>query len=349
MTMAFTAPPPFVILLQAVRPGRHRHPRERGNRCGFSAGSPAGRVESATMQEVHAMRSTTRRLAILACVLLAALAAAQASAAASLDVYRGLATWVDIYDEGVWRDPEGAVAAIADRGVRTVYLETSNYRQRSAIRRSAFVARFLEAAHASSINVVAWYLPGFLKPAKDVSRSLAAIDFRTPAGDRFDGFALDIEATAVRSPAVRTRRLLRVARDLRAAVGPAYAVGAIILSPRGLELSPAIWPGFPYAGLAEQFDVFLPMVYFTYRTQTRRETRHYVEESIAVLRREVGDSDVPIHVIGGVADRARPGQVRAFVDAVCADRLLGASLYDFATTSGSRWSQLRRVTGCTES
>jgi hypothetical protein len=286
---------------------------------------------------------------VLACVLLATVTAARASAAADLDPYSGLATWVDIYDEAAWHDPEATVAAIAAHRVRTVYLETSNYRRHTAILHRAFVTRFLEAAHANEITVVAWYLPGFLQPAQDVSRSLAAIGFRTPAGDRFDGFALDIESTAVRSPALRTQRLLRVARDLRAAAGPAYALGAIILSPRGLELSPAIWPGFPYAGLAEQFDVFLPMVYFTYRTHTRRETRDYVAEAIAVLRREVGDPGVPIHVIGGVADRARPGQVTGFVDAVCggSDRLLGASLYDFATTSGARWPQLGRLADCT--
>jgi hypothetical protein len=286
---------------------------------------------------------------ILALVCSAAIVAPAASAAptATLGPYRGLATWVDIWDTGVWQRPEATVAAIAARGVPTVFLETSNFSQQVAIKRPARVARFLEAAHARGLQVVAWYLPGFLKPAQDVQRSLAAIRFKTASGHGFDGFALDIESHAVRSAELRTRRLLRVAHHLRRAVGPDYRLGAIIPSPRGLELSPHAWPGFPYAGLAARFDVFVPMVYFTYRTRAPQHTRAYVRSSIAILRRETADPNVPIHVIGGVGDRARPGQTKAFVDAVCSAGVLGGSYYDFQTTSSAKWSHLSRVGPCT--
>jgi hypothetical protein len=292
---------------------------------------------------------TARRVRwILALASLAAALApgAQAAPAATLAPYRGLGTWVDIYDTGVWADPEAAVEAIAARGVRTVYLETSNFSQSVGIRRPALVARFLDAANASGMKVIAWYLPGFRKPAKDVARSLEAIRFRTSAGNAFDGFALDIESHAVDSPTLRTTRLIRVATDLRAAVGGSYRLGAIIPSPRGLELSPNAWPGFPYAELAERFDIFVPMIYFTYRTKTERATRSYVANSIAVLRRETSPN-VRIHVIGGVGDRVRRGQTRGFVDAVCEKGVFGASLYDYATTSSSSWMQLSRLPACT--
>ena len=88
------------------------------------------------------------------------------------------------------------------------------------------------------------------------------------------------------------------------------------------------------------------MIYFTYRTKTRSETRDYVEQSVAILRRETADPSVRIHVIGGVADRARVGQVRGFADAICADALFGASLYDFATTFERLWPPLARLGSC---
>ncbi len=266
--------------------------------------------------------------------------------AARLDPFRGFAAWVDIYDPGVLGNPAAALSQMKARGVRTVYLETSNASQRTAIVRPGLIGTFVEAAHAEGMAVVAWYLPEFVKPAQDVKRSLTAIDFRTPAGERFDAFALDIESTAIRTAARRNARLLRVADDLRAATGPTYPLGAIIPSPRGLELSPTVWPQFPYADLAETFDVFLPMVYFTYRTKTRAETKSYVEQSIAILRRETGNPAVRIHVIGGVADRARVGQVRGFADAICDDSLFGASLYDFATTFERLWVPLGRLGSC---
>jgi hypothetical protein len=290
---------------------------------------------------------STRWILALACIAAITVPAASAAPIATLAPYRGLATWVDIWDTGVWQRPESAAAAIAARGAGTVYLETSNFSQNVAIKRPARVARFLEAAHARGLEVVAWYLPGFVKPAKDVQRSLAAIRFRSPRGHGFDGFALDIESHAVRSAERRTQRLLRVARDLRRAVGPDYRLGAIIPSPRGLELSPNAWPGFPYARLAQQFDVFVPMVYFTYRTRTPKRTQAYVKNSIAILRRETGNPNVRIHVIGGVGNRARPGQTKAFVSAVCGAGVLGGSLYDFETTSAAKWSHLSRLAACT--
>jgi hypothetical protein len=289
----------------------------------------------------------TRWILALACIAVFAVPSASDAAAATLDPYRGYATWVDIWDTGVWDDPERAVRAIARRGVRTVYVETSNFSQGTAILRPARVARFLETAHARGMAVVAWYLPGFKNPGRDVQRSLAAIEFTTPSGQRFDGFALDIESHAVASPTVRNRRLLRVASDIRAAVGPSYRLGAIIPSPRGLELSPNAWPCFPYTGLAERFDVFLPMVYFTYRTKTAGAARRYVARSIAILRRETS-ADVRIHVIGGVANRARTGQTKAFVDAVCAADVFGGSMYDFATTGPFQWARLARLADCTD-
>ena len=275
-----------------------------------------------------------------------ALAAAWPAGAAGIGPYRGLGAWVDIYDEGIWKDPEAAVAGIDARGVRTVYLETANYRQSTAIVRPKLVARFLEAAHAAGLRVVAWYLPGFLRPAVDIRRSLDAIRFESAGGHRFDGFALDIEDPAVKPAKERTARLLRVAREIREQVGPGYALGAIIPSPRGMELLPTYWPGFPYGDLARTFDVFMPMVYFTYRTEGRVDTRAYVGESIAVLRRETGRPRVRIHLIGGIADRATRPQLRGFVDSACAEGLLGASLYDFATTSPRHWPQLERLTAC---
>ena len=42
--------------------------------------------------------------------------------------YRGLGTWVDLYDAKAWDHPASAVSDMRAHGVRTLYLETSNYR-----------------------------------------------------------------------------------------------------------------------------------------------------------------------------------------------------------------------------
>src|SRR5206468_2176981 len=131
----------------------------------------------------------------------------------------------------------------------------------------AQLGRLVDAAHAAGLRVVAWYLPTLLYPARDLRRVLAALHFTTPAGGRFDSFALDIEASDVRTVSLRNARLAVLAAALRAAAGPAYPLGAIVPSAVGMELHPKYWPDFPYAQLRQSFDVFLPMAYFTYRVK----------------------------------------------------------------------------------
>src|SRR5436190_3384172 len=55
---------------------------------------------------------------------------AKKSSSRSLKPYRGVGSWVDIYDPAAQRQPEAAVADMAARGVRTLYLETANFKQK---------------------------------------------------------------------------------------------------------------------------------------------------------------------------------------------------------------------------
>ena len=276
--------------------------------------------------------------ALGAAILLVPAAAAQSHP--DLSSYRGFATWIDIFSPQAWSDPEGTIAAVAARGVRTVFLETGNYSQATDLVRPAGLGRLVEAAHAAGLKVVAWYLPSFVHPARDLRRALAAIRFRTPQGQRFDSFALDIEATSVKVVARRTARLLALSRSLRDVVGADYPLGAIIPSPRGMELRPSFWPGFPFKQLAALYDVFVPMAYYTYHVHGEPAVHDDVARAIALIREQTGDPDVPIHVIGGVADASRKGDVRGFLRAVADCRPLGFSLYDYFATKPGAWKLL---------
>ena len=254
--------------------------------------------------------------------------------------YEGLGTWVDIFDGAVLAKPEAAVARMRDLGVTTLYLQTSNYTQKVDLVRPAALERFIDAAHANGMRVVAWYLPSLANVARDLRRSLAAVRFRSPKGDAFDSFALDIEAEVVRSPKTRSTRLLGLSRALRKAVGPNYPLGAIVPSPRGMELRPRYWPGFPYEGLAKSYDVFMPMGYFTYRYKSAAAARAYTEANLEILRAETGDEALVVHAVGGLAGPATLAQVRAFASAAADGGAIGASLYDYATTSAAEWRVL---------
>jgi hypothetical protein len=282
----------------------------------------------------------TGLLAVVAAVCACAAASGRADDERDLSAYTGLATWVDLYDPRILARPETAVASMAGHGVRTLFLETSNYQMGQDIVRPDRIGRFVEAAHARGLQVVAWYVPSFANLARDKRRVLAAIDFQSRGGEQFDSFALDIEARVVRSAAARSARLVLLADRLRAAA-PDLTLGAIVPSPRGMQRLSWYWPGFPFEQLAQDFDVFLPMGYFTYRSRQPRFSSVYTRLNISLLREWTGNPALPVHAIGGLARDASPAQVREFVKAARAGQALGSSLYDFADTTPRQWLVLQ--------
>jgi hypothetical protein len=189
--------------------------------------------------------------------------------------------------------------------------------------------------------VVAWYLPSFADPAQDERRALAAIRFRSASGERFDAFALDIEASLVRPASLRNRRLLRLSARLRASVGRRYALGAIIPSAVGMRRHPDYWPRFPYRPLARLYDAFLPMAYFTDAgVHGTKATRGYLAADVAAIRTRTGHPHVPIHLIGGIAGAMGPRETAGFMRAVADCAPAGYSLYEFPITSRAAWTAL---------
>ncbi|HEX2030815.1 MAG TPA: hypothetical protein VHL78_05365 [Actinomycetota bacterium] len=278
------------------------------------------------------MRIRTALLAVLAVAALALTpAASPAAPKPALIAYRGLGAWVDIYDD--WSAPEATVAAMADRGVRTLYLQTCNHGCDTALFEPELMAGFIDAAHAAGLRVVGWYLPGYDKPARELRRSLKAINFETATGQRFDSFAFDIEAKLVNPVSRRNDRVLDLAADVRTAVGPSYPLGAIT-PPYYWD-----WP-FPYAGLAKHVDVFLPMSYTSFRASGAAATRAEIIGNIEAIRDGTGQRNVPIHMIGGIADGLSKRETKAVVRVSREHGLLGASLYDFATSTAEDWAQM---------
>lgn len=257
--------------------------------------------------------------------------------------FEGLGTWVDIYDEQAWIDPGTAVADMAASGVKTLYLQTSNADRPGSFVFPAAVATFVEAAHDAGVTIVAWYLPNLTDLVLDRARIRDAVGFRTPRGDRFDGFALDIESDSVADPARRTQRLVRLSKQIRDEVGAGFPLAAVIPSPIRLRDDVAYWPGFPWHQLALTYDAILPMTYYTFRASGPEESFAYVAGSIDEIRTRIGSDEVPIHVIGGLARDASTPETRAFTRAVRDRDVIGASWYTWPYATGSQLSELGNI------
>ena len=300
------------------------------------------RLARAARRPAHALPA----LLLLASVLGAAAWPPPAAAAPSINCYRGLGTWVDMWDAKAYNNPAAAVKDMRARGVRTLFLETANYHTPSGsatIYRRADVARLIEEAHARGIKVVAWYPPGFKDIAKDYRRSMAAIRFRTPSGQRFDSFTLDIEASIVKNVSRRTDRLRTLSKRIRAAVGKNYPLGACTPSPAGMAMHTSYWPNFPFKMLAGIYDVFVPMGYYTYHGDGYSNAYRDTRDNIRIIRAKTGRPGVPIHVIAGESSKSSGSETTAYVRALRENGALGGSMYDWPGTNEASWRALRNV------
>jgi hypothetical protein len=137
--------------------------------------------------------------------------------------------------------------------------------------------------------------------------------------------------------------LLDLSTRLRSFAGESYPLGGIIPSPRGIVVHKDYWPGFPYADLAAIYDVIMPMSYFTWHHPTGPSTHLYLTQNIRIIQREVGSDQVPIHVIGGIAQDASLEQAQAFVDVLRERGAIGGSYYTYTGVHGAEWSVLRQI------
>lgn len=267
---------------------------------------------------------------------------AASAKAPALAAFSGLGAWLDVFDHT--DDPKTVLPLIhgaAKRGVRTIYIESSRYTAKTDIQYPRALGAALDEAKARGMRVVAWYPPGFKSVAFEVKRSLAAIEFVSPRGNRFDAFGADIEYTqAVPDHAERNKRAIDYTKRLRAATGAQYPLAAIVIPPHTLERDKSRWPGFPWKTLAQSYNIFMPMNYWTAfgkNAATASDlTRYNTEKTRSLTGRAV-------HNIGGLGDSADRNQVAAYVKAAKTAGSTGGGLYDYTTTRSDVWSELAKL------
>ena len=111
-------------------------------------------------------------------------------------------------------------------------------------------------------------------------------------------------------------------------------------------VNPDFWPGFPWAEIAPFYDVWQPMSYWSFRSQSSGygDGYAYNEESIRRLRDNIGDPDALVHAIGGIGgidgiddpeDPAEPlatlEELERFIESLADTGSIGGSIYDWAT------------------
>ena len=277
--------------------------------------------------------------------------------ARTVDPYRGYGTWVDVFDfDPAYSTPSvvaSEVPVMAELGVRTLYLQTARLDDRTPLGLVDpwLLTEWVLASHAEGVDVVGWYLPRFEEGDEDLDRLVMMADFEV-LGHRLDGLAVDIEWIGPDlegnpiDDATRSTRLRELTAGLGALLGD-DPVGAIVPPPVQTEvINTSFWPGFPWTDIAEVYDVWLPMSYWSFRSNSSGygEGYTYHEESTRRLRTNVGDPEALVHGIGGIGgldgvddppDPPEPlatvEEIERFVEALADTGSIGGSIYDWNT------------------
>jgi hypothetical protein len=271
----------------------------------------------------------------------------------SLAAFRSVGAWVDVFDYAPRLQSAGAqprvtpdsIADMAALGVRTLYLQVANPDDAPAnqLTDRAELRALLERAHENDVAVVPWFLPRLVSPDDDYATMKQIVKLRV-GGERFDGIGLDLESSEVPDIPLRNQRTVAFAKRVRKLVGSSVPLAAIVYPAVQLEvLNTTLWPDFPYKAVNRSVNLWMPMSYYTYRSTESglRSPYRYTVDSVDLLRKHVGDPDVPVHLIGGLAEDSTPDDYLDMARAAKATDALGWSVYDYASTGSWAWPYLR--------
>ena len=262
-----------------------------------------------------------------------------APGAFTFDPYAGLGSWIDVYD---WSETYGGSAVgiadidrMASLGVQTVFVQATRWDAPTPILEPDRLVSLINRARQDGMRVVAWYLPDLGDPNDDMQRLVAV------AGLPIDGLAVDIESRKVEDVDDRNQRLLSLSAALRQRL-PGQVLSAIVLPPVVMEdVNPNYWPDYPWAGLAQYFDVWQPMSYWTNRRPEWRDAYLYTATNIDRIREHVGNPNAVVHTIGGIGDTSTPDDITGLVRAASERGCIGGSVYDYRTTGDDLWPGLQ--------
>ena len=275
--------------------------------------------------------------------------AAPASAAASkFGAFKGMGTWVDVFD---WSPtyakgrPPGlgpeAVDVMAAQGVQTIYIQAAraDWTGGGDIVDLGTLKHWLDRAKAKNVAIVPWYLPTFKDVHADYRRILAIANLPTVTS-----FGVDIEDThGVENDAERSKLLTILSQYVRAAL-PGKVISAITLPNVVTDIiNTSYWPGFPWKQIAPFYDIWQPMSYWTNRTAASgwRDAAKYTGENIRLMRSQLGLPSAPVHPIGGIGDETTAADVVGFHAASKAAGAIGGSLYDWRTQKPESYGPMR--------
>ena len=269
----------------------------------------------------------------------------------SVDAIRGKSAWLafsgDPLDDASYEklDVDRIADTAARAGLRSIELRLA-YGAFDEVTPAAkaTIDRLIDALAARRIATIGWTVPRAAS-FEDLARNAQVAAYRTPAGNRITGLAVDLErGEEFLGEGPRGYAALRTyLAALRRAVGPRVLLIATVEDPYLEHLDQA---AFPFREIARDADVLQPMTYWRMMGpwDSVAKVRAAVAGSVALLRRLAGDR-VPIDVgaqTGVLSKRgAPPGpELTAAIEASRGAGAIGIIFYDWSGTGPEQWEAI---------
>ncbi len=257
-------------------------------------------------------------------------------------MFSGLGAWWDVFDWSPSYSPGPKlgltdVDRLANAGVQVLFIQSSRANRPEVVIDRDLFEQIVDRAHARGMRVVSWYLPTFIDAKVDVARLVEPLKLGV------DGIAMDIESRDNLDVEQRNELLVFETWFTRFVLVD-VPMAAIVLPPVATEvINPAYWPDFPWTKIAKAYDAWMPMSYWTNRSEASgwRDGGRYTGHNIDRLRVRLGDMGAPVHPIGGIADTATAYEVDSFVRVSQSRGVIGGSLYDDRTSSPAQYQALQ--------
>jgi hypothetical protein len=229
-------------------------------------------------------------------------------------------------------DIQALIRRALDVGLTHVFVRTGSSKR--GFYAQEYLNALLPAAHASGIRVYGWDFPYLDDIGADVNRSVDAITYTTPTGDRIDGFSSDIEFPSM-GVKVTPENATAFGAGLRARVGKEYPLIATVPRPSHKIKN------YPYPEVVQSFDAIAPMVYWLNRDPVSDVTGAMAD--LAKFHKPV----IPIgQAYDGAADHGPPGvpgraALMAFMDAAERTGATSVSFWSWQHASQEAWDAIK--------
>ena len=248
-------------------------------------------------------------------------------------------------------DPEAVIAEAQKANIRVIELRMARGSCAMAQTSQAhlWLNRLVDAAARANISLIAWTVPRRVT-TQDLTQTIAAAAYVTPAGNGFAGLALDLETGDhyMGSGAKATASLVQYIKTVRSAVGPHYLIVATVASP-GMGDHTNL--DYPYAKIAAFADVLQPMEYWHYFYETahheyvRREVAGAAAKAVSRTR-ELAGRDIPVNVAGQSVDLEGTGapsgrEIMWSLNGAKSAGGIGETFFDWAGTRPDAWAAIQ--------